>query len=430
MTTGALRRAEIIAVGTELLGADRLDTNSLFITQALDDLGIEVVAKAVVGDRLDDLVGVVADAVRRADVVILTGGLGPTDDDLTREAVAKVVDRQLVEDVRTVERLRGRFARREMTMPEINRRQAMVIEGATLLDNPEGTAPGQWLDCDGRLMVLLPGPPREMRPMFERVAREIIAPRTAGERVSHRTLRLAGRTESHAEEMLQPLYRVWVARQPPIDATILAASGMLELMLRARSPEQAVADAALADAAREVEALFGADVVSSRGAPLEFVVGDLLRAHGLRLAIAESCTGGLVASRLTDVPGSSDYVERGVVAYSNRAKTEWLDVSEALLAAHGAVSEPVAAAMAEGVRRAAAVDIGVGVTGIAGPGGGSELKPVGTVAIAVDGPRDARFVRTFQFPGSRVMIKTFASTMAIDRVRRAVLHAIGHDGVS
>jgi nicotinamide-nucleotide amidase len=423
LTVGALRRAEIIAVGSELLGADRTDTNSLVITQGLNDLGIDVVAKAIVGDRFDDLAGVFRDALGRADLVILTGGLGPTDDDVTRDAVARVVGRTLHEDAATVDGLRQRFANRGLAMPESNRRQALVIDGAALVSNGQGTAPGQWFEWDGRVVVLLPGPPREMRPMFEYIAREVVAPRTAGEQVIRRSLRLVGKSESLFDEMLQPLYRKWAAGRPVIEPTILAASGMIELQLHASTRELREAEDALAAAAEDVAAILELDVISQSGRPLESVLGDLLRSRRLRLGVAESCTGGLVTSRLTDVPGSSDYVERGVVAYSNRAKTELLGVPEELIAAHGAVSEAVAVAMAEGIRRMSGLDVGLAVTGIAGPGGGTEAKPVGTVAIAVEGPDRARFARLFRFTGSRDMIKIFASTTALDCLRRTILRA-------
>ena len=413
--------AEIIAVGSELLAADRTDTNSLFITAGLNDLGIEVLAKAVVGDRFEDLAGVFRDAMARADLVVLTGGLGPTDDDLTRAAVAHVLGRRLDEHAPTVDRIRARFARRSLPMPEINRRQAQLLGEATLLDNPLGTAPGQWVEHEGRLVVLLPGPPREMRPMFEAFARDVLRSKTSAERLWRRSIRLVGRSESAAEEMLQPLYARWSARAPAVAPTILAASGAIELQVTVRTRADEDARLALDEAARDVAAVFGSDVVSLAGERLEVVVGQLLRARGLRLALAESCTGGLVSSRLTDVPGSSDYVELGVVAYSNAAKQALLGVPASLIAGHGAVSEPVAQAMARGVRERSGADVGVGITGIAGPGGGREAKPVGTVAIAVDGPGAHQAVRTFLFPGNREMVKTFAATTAIDRVRRALL---------
>jgi nicotinamide-nucleotide amidase len=426
MTARLLRRAEIVAVGSELLGVDRLDTNSLAVTARLHELGIEVAAKAVVGDRLDDLAAVLRQALERADLVVTTGGLGPTDDDVTREAVARVLGRRLVEDARTVERIRARFARRGLEMPEINRRQALVIEGAHLVDNEHGTAPGQWVEVDGRLVVLLPGPPRELEPMLDRVAREVLEPRAGPHRLYRRVVGIVGRTESQAEERLRPLYARWAAQQPPVAATILAGGGQIELHLTTAAADAAEAAGALETAAGDVVDAFGVDVFTTTGEHLEAVVGTLLRDRGLRVAVAESCTGGLVSSRLTDVAGSSAYVERGVVAYSNQAKVDLLGVPEALIAAHGAVSEAVAAAMAAGVRRLARVEVGLGITGIAGPGGGTPAKPVGTVAIAVDGPADAGVVRTLLLPGGRLQVKAFASTSALDLLRRAILRADTH----
>lgn len=426
MTARLLRRAEIVAVGSELLGVDRLDTNSLAVTARLHELGIEVAAKAVVGDRLDDLAAVLRQALERADLVVTTGGLGPTDDDVTREAVARVLGRRLVEDARTVERIRARFARRGLEMPEINRRQALVIEGAHLVDNEHGTAPGQWVEVDGRLVVLLPGPPRELEPMLDRVAREVLEPRAGPHRLYRRVVGIVGRTESQAEERLRPLYARWAAQQPPVAATILAGGGQIELHLTTAAADAAEAAGALETAAGDVVGAFGVDVFTTTGEHLEAVVGTLLRDRGLRVAVAESCTGGLVSSRLTDVAGSSAYVERGVVAYSNQAKVDLLGVPEALIAAHGAVSEAVAAAMAAGVRRLARVEVGLGITGIAGPGGGTPAKPVGTVAIAVDGPAGAGVVRTLLLPGGRLQVKAFASTSALDLLRRAILRADTH----
>lgn len=416
-----LGRAEIVAVGSEMLAPDRTDTNSLHVTARLNELGIEVRAKAIVGDDLGDLAAIVEQALARADLVVITGGLGPTDDDLTRDAVARVLGRGMHEDEPTVERIRARFARRGLQMPAINRRQGLVIDGADLLENPNGTAPGQWVAVGGKVVVLLPGPPREMRPMIDALVDGRLGGRAGAERLHRRTVRIAGHSESHAEELLQPLYARWREGAPPIVATILAAFGLIELQLNARGADAARAESALESAVRDVVDSFGADAFSTDGATLEVVVGRLLRQCGCRLALAESCTGGLATSRLTDVPGSSDYVERSVVAYSNAAKVEMLGVAEDVLAAHGAVSEPVAVSMAEGVRRLAHVDVGVGITGIAGPGGGSDAKPVGTVAIAVAGPGSGSRSRTFLFPGGRGQVKALAAQMAIDQLRRALL---------
>ena len=232
-----LRRAEILAVGSEMLQPDCTDTNSLDVTAGLNEIGVEVRAKAVVGDDLDDLAALLSAARSRSDLVVVTGGLGPTDDDLTRDAVARVLGRTMREDDVTVERIRARFARRGMRMPEINRRQGLVIDGATLIDNVNGTAPGQWVPDGPRVILLLPGPPRELRPMFDALVRGPLAARAAAERLHRRIVRIAGRSESHAEEVLQPLYATWRAGHPPIVATILAAFGLIELQLNARSTD-------------------------------------------------------------------------------------------------------------------------------------------------------------------------------------------------
>jgi nicotinamide-nucleotide amidase len=304
-------------------------------------------------------------------------------------------------------------------MPSINRRQAQVVEGGTVLDNVNGTAPGQWVEHGGQVVVLLPGPPRELAPMLEGLLQGRLAARAPATRVHMRTVLVAGLGESHAEERLQPLYQAWSVRAIPIEATILASGGQLELQLCARGDADA-AGACLADGVAEVAAALGGHVISTDGRSIERVVGDALVARGWRIAIAESCTGGLVTSRLTDVPGSSAWVERAIVAYSNAAKIALLGVAEADIAAHGAVSETVAIAMAEGARRLAGVEVGAGITGIAGPTGGSEAKPVGTVCLAVVRPGAAPIVRTHRYPGERTYVKTFASLGAIDLVRRAL----------
>jgi len=411
--------ATIIAVGSEMLTAEKIDTNSLFITQVLNDLGIAVASKSIVGDNRTELTAHVAHALVRHRVLILTGGLGPTDDDLTREVVAAHLGLPLHEDPTIVEAIERRFASRGWKMPAVNRRQAMVPRGASVLANPHGTAPGLWLEHDGALIALLPGPPREMKPMMSGEVRTRLAPFAGETRLRRRLVRVSGKGESAVEEIVQPIYSRWLDRHPPIDTTILAGLGQVELHLVLQSADALAAAAALEAAVAELTEALGRDVVSTDGAVLEAVVGDQLRARGWRVALAESCTGGLATSRLTDVPGSSDYVERSVVAYSNAAKVELLGVPAGLIAEHGAVSEPVAAAMAEGIRDRAGVNIGVGITGIAGPGGGSDEKPVGTVCIAVAGTSTS--VRTFRFPGGREMVKAMSANWAIDLLRRHLL---------
>ena len=415
-----LQSAEIIAVGSELLGSTRVDTNSLFLAERLANLGIALRAKGVVGDRRGDLATFVRLAVERVDLLILTGGLGPTDDDLTRDVVAEVLGLPMEEDPAIVAGIEARFARRGLKMPAINRRQAMVPRGATVLDNPNGSAPGLLIQVGDRVVLLLPGPPRELKPMFEGVSAAFLSGRVDRERFYRATIFIAGRSESHVEEAIQPIYGPLATASPPIETTILAAPGQIEVHLTARSDDAAVAEAALGSARDRIAAAIGPDAFSIDGRSLEEIVGDLLRASTSTISVAESCTGGLLLSRLTDVPGSSDYVLGGVVAYSNEAKTAFADVPTAMLVEHGAVSEPVASALAEGIRRRMGATIGVGVTGIAGPGGGTPRKPVGMVCLAVTGPEET-VVRTSQFTGSRTMIKHYASQTALDMVRRMVL---------
>jgi nicotinamide-nucleotide amidase len=412
-------RAAIIAVGSELLTPFRTDTNSLFISSKLNDLGIEVVVKVVVGDRRGELAAVMGESLRRADLLVLTGGLGPTADDVTREAVSDALGLPLDEDAGIVDRIRERFARRGLEMPLVNRVQAQVLRGAAVLPNANGTAPGQWIEHGSQIVLLLPGPPREMRPMLEAVVAERLEPRARGARLYRRVVKIAGRTESDVEQVTQPVYSRFAAWQPPVATSILAAPGQIELHFSVRAENAERGDAILDRATSEILALVGDDVFSTDGRSLEHVVGDLLRRRGWRMATAESCTGGLVASRLTDVPGSSDYVERGIVAYSNRAKTELLGVPEDVIAAHGAVSEAVGEAMATGMRARAGVDIAVGITGIAGPGGGSEAKPVGTVVVAVAWASGV-VVGRHRFPGGREQVKWFASQTALNMVRRVL----------
>jgi len=415
-----LLTAEIIAVGTELLTPTRLDTNSLFITKCLAEYGITVRTKAVVGDSRDDLRAVFSSALTRTDVVVLTGGLGPTDDDLTRDVVAETLGRPMRQDPEVVERLRSRFARRGLQMPDINLRQALVPDGAVIVPNPNGTAPGLWLEHDQRVVVLLPGPPRELKPMMESLARERLTGRAGPSRVMTRVLRIAGQGESHAEEVARPFFALWRSEARGIDATTLAAPGSIDFHLSLRSEDASVGSARLEAAMRELAQAFGEDAYAQDEESMEEVVGNLLRDRRYTVAAAESCTGGLLTSRLTDVPGSSAYVQLSIVAYSNAAKTALLGVPAALITTHGAVSEPVAVSMAEGVRVRAGSTIGVGITGIAGPDGGTPDKPVGTVAIAVDGPWGTH-VRTRALLGGREHIKFWATQAALDDVRRLLL---------
>ena len=414
-----LDSAAIIAVGSELLTPTRLDTNSLAITAALNALGIALRTKTVVGDIREDLSAAVREALARVDLVVLCGGLGPTDDDLTREAVADVLGRPLEEDAAIVDRLRARFASRRLEMPEINRRQAMVPRGAHIVANPNGTAPGLYIEEGDKIIVLLPGPPRELQPMIQGIARDRLEPRAGATRMFAGVVRTTGLSESHAEQLAHPVYKRWRAAHLPIEVTTLAAPASIDFHVTVRAGDRESGERALVASLEELRAVFGDHAYASDARGMEHVVGDLLRERGYTIAAAESCTGGLLTSRLTDVPGSSAYVERSVVVYSNAAKTALLGVPAALIEGYGAVSEPVASAMAGGIRERAGTTIGIGITGIAGPDGGTAEKPVGTVAIAVDGPWGCR-VRTRVFPGGREQVKFFATQAALDDVRRAL----------
>jgi nicotinamide-nucleotide amidase len=413
---GLVRTAEILAIGSELLSPHRLDTNSLYLTSRLNDLGIAVRAKHVVGDDLEALTVHVRGAIDRADLVVTTGGLGPTADDLTREAVAAVLALDLHEDARVLKVIERRFARRGLRMPEVNRRQAQVPAGARVLSNSRGTAPGLWLEAGDSVIVLLPGPPRELQPMFEGDVWPPLSARTGGHVLRRRVLKITGQPESAVEEVAHPIYAPWQRAAMPIETTILAAPGQIEIHLSASGSEPSVIDVELERAASALAAALGPGVFSVDGRSIEQVVGDGLLARGWRVAVAESCTGGLIGGRLTDVPGSSAWFVGGVVAYANDVKVGTLGVPEALIARHGAVSEPVARAMAEGARRRLDADVAVSVTGIAGPGGGTDTRPVGTVVIAV-ATATGTGARTFSFPGDRAFIRAQAVMAALDSVR-------------
>jgi nicotinamide-nucleotide amidase len=418
-------KACIVAVGSEMLTPFRVDTNSLAITERLNAIGYEIRLKAVVADDIDELAAIMRSAFAWADLLVMTGGLGPTEDDLTRDAVAGVLQVPMELDERIAAHIGERFARRGLSMPENNRRQAMVPRGATVLENPNGSAPGLLLHHGRTTIVLLPGPPREMIPMLETLIRERFAAPAGGAGLFRRVVKITGRTESDVDARAGPIYTRWKDQQVTISTTILAVLGQVELHLTAAAPNRSEGEAALAAAVAELQEALGSSVYSVDGRPLEAVVGELLRDRHLTIAVAESCTGGLLASRLTDVPGSSAYMERGIVCYSNRSKTELLGVAESLIEAHGAVSEEVAHAMARAVREGAATDIGIGITGIAGPDGGTPSKPVGTVCIAVviaaKGLEPASRIRTFPFIGGREMVKFQSAQAAMNMLRLMLL---------
>lgn len=407
-------RAELVAVGSELLGPLRADTNTLWLTEQLLEAGVEVVARDTVADDPDLLESALRGALSRADVVITTGGLGPTADDLTREAAAAALGRRLVRDPSIVEGLRERFASFGRAMPVVNEKQADLIEGARALDNPRGTAPGQRVEDEGRLLFLLPGPPGEMKPLFE--AHILPGLRSKGRVIRRRVLKIAAMPESLVDEIVAPLYtRVQNPR-----TTILGAPGQIELHLVGEGTTAEEAEERIESLARGLRERLPAHVFSEDGRELPAVVGALLVDQGLTLSAAESCTGGLLTARLTDVAGASGFLDRSFVTYSNRAKVETLGVDQELIDRVGAVSTEVAAAMAAGARRAAGADVGVGITGIAGPDGATADKPVGLVYIALDGQAGARAHRA-RFPGGRERVRFQATQIALEMLRRGLL---------
>ena len=412
--------AVVVAVGSELLTPHKSDTNSLFITERLNGIGISVVQKLVAGDDPAGLARALQYALGLAEIVVVTGGLGPTADDVTRDVAADLLGVPLDESAAIVESIRTRFTARGLEMPEINRRQAAVPRGAEILENPRGTAPGLWLTAGRVRLVLLPGPPRELRPMVDRLVADRLAATARGRRVQRRTIRTTGRTESHVDELVRPIYEPLAERQPRVETTILASLGQIDLHLSTVGADPDAGARVLDSAVAELAGALGGCVVSTDGRSLPEVVGELLRRRGARVAVAESCTGGLIASRLTDVPGSSAYVHAGWVLYSNAAKVA-LGVAPELIETHGAVSEPVADAMAAAARAAAGVEFGLAVTGIAGPGGATPAKPVGTVCLALAGPGAAPRVRRVRLPGDRERVKFQASQAALDLLRRALL---------
>jgi nicotinamide-nucleotide amidase len=409
-------RAEILAVGSELLTPLRSDTNALYLTARLREVGIDTGARVTVADDAGLLESAFRTALSRADIVIATGGLGPTEDDLTREAAAAALGRPLRRVTAMIEELEARFARFGRVMPKVNEKQADVIEGGVVLKNPRGTAPGQRVDDGGRMLVLLPGPPHEMQPMFEEQVLPVLRERSGGRALRTRILKMAAMGESDVEQLVAPIYKTFTNPR----TTILGGPGQVELHLTAEADSAEEAEARIEALAAPIRAVMSGRIYSEDGRELPEVVGAMLEERRLTLAAAESCTGGLLTARLTERPGSSAYVDRAWVTYANRAKVEDLGLDPALLERHGAVSEEVARAMAAAARERARASIGVGVTGIAGPGGGTPDKPVGLVFIALSGAAGDR-VRRAHFPSDRDRVRFQATQSALEMIRRGLL---------
>ena len=411
-------RAEIIAIGSELLTSERLDTNSLFLTAELNRIGIRVVHKAVVGDTAEQMASSFRHALERADVIVSSGGLGPTDDDRTRDTVAELLGRKLVFNREILERIQARFRRYNRPMPEINARQAMVPEGATILPNPRGTAPGLWLETNGaRIVILLPGVPSELRALFECEVKPRLARVAPSERLFTRELRIIGLPESEVEARVSPVYALY----PDVEVTILAAPSGIQLHPRIWSANATQAENLLDEMTRRMALPLGEHLVSTNGETMEQIVARLLTDNRATIAVAESCTGGMLAEHLTNLAGSSNYFLGGVVCYSNEMKTALAGVPAELIEAKGAVSAEVAAALADGIRRLAAATIGIGITGIAGPGGGTAEKPVGLVYIGIADEQGARSHEYHFSAADRDRNRQMATQAALDLVRRYFL---------
>lgn len=410
-------KAEIIAVGSELLTPFRLDTNSLFLTSELNQVGLRVVHKAVVGDAPDEMCLSFRHALERADVIVSSGGLGPTDDDRTRQTVADLLGRKLYTDEEVLQSIRERFRRFGRAMPGINERQALVIEGAAVLKNPRGTAPGLWIEAKGKIIVLLPGVPVELRALMEQEVKPRLLKLGLRERLYTRELRITGIFESDVEQRVSPLY----AQYPDTDTTILAAPTGIQLHPRMWSDDPAKAEETLDELVQRMSLVLGEHLISTRGESLEQIVAKLLTENHATIAVAESCTGGLLAERLTSVPGSSAYFLGGGVCYSNEQKTSMAGVPPELIESKGAVSPDVAVALASGIRKRMGATLGLGVTGIAGPSGATPEKPVGLVHIAIADERSAKET-ALQLPGDRERIRMFSAQRAMDLVRRYYLY--------
>lgn len=402
-------KASIIAVGSEMLGPVRVDTNSLKLTAAFEDAGVELVRKAVVGDTLERIVDEIHFALERCDVLVLTGGLGPTEDDLTRDALAKAFGLEMDVDESITATIEARFAARGWTMPEVNKRQARVFRGQTALQNDRGTAPGYHIVARGKHIWVFPGVPHELEWMVGTYLRPWLQQSGGVSRI-RRILKIAGLSESGVEERLKPYYDA----RPGEPLTILASGGQIELHLQASD------EAEIAQREQELQAIFAERLFGFDDDSLESVIGRMLTERSETLATAESCTGGLVGSRITDVPGSSRYFMGGVVCYDATAKIDLASVDPELIRKHGEVSEEVAIALASGVRARFGTSYGLGVTGIAGPGGGSEEKPVGTVHIAV-ATADRHHHRKFFWQGPRTLVKWYSAQAALDLLRVALL---------
>ncbi len=408
-------RAAIIAIGSEMLSPLRQDTNSLWLTARLEEVGIPVVRKSIVPDDSQAIGEEITFASAAAEILFTTGGLGPTADDVTVPAVARKLGMDLRRDEDYLTRMRERFARRGMRMASTNEKQADFIVGARVLENPRGTAPGFWIERGGKEYIVLPGVPSEMREIMEARVLPVLRGRTGRTVAGRRVLRVAGMGESAVEELVAPVYAKW--KDDPV--TILASPGEVQLHLRSIGEPDHV-ERRLDEMEAAFRAALGSRIFSRGGEDLAASVGSLLRERSRTLAVAESCTGGMIAKLVTDIPGSSEYFLGGIVSYGNASKSELLAVEEDTLSAHGAVSEETAREMARGALERFASDLALAVTGIAGPDGGTPGKPVGTVHFALAGRDRPEIAKKREFIGDRAAVRLAASLYGLELVRRSL----------
>jgi len=411
-------RAELISTGTELLLGQILNTNARFLGQRLAKMGINVYFQTTVGDNPVRLAEAFNIALKRADLVIVTGGLGPTSDDLTKETVAEVLELKMLINERAMTHIEEFFKLRGRNMPEANRKQALIPEGATLIPNKVGTAPGMIIEKNGKIIVILPGPPVEMEPMFTGTVEPYLRKKEGKERsvIVSRVLRILGMGESSVEERIKDL----VDGQTNPTIAFLAPRGEVLVRITAKAATEAAAGKMITKVEKEIRKRLGDYIYGADDDSLEKVVAGLLKKYGLTVSVAESCTGGLIAKRLTDIPGVSENFLYGVVTYSNESKINLLGVSPEVLEKHGAVSEETALEMVRGVRQAGGTDIAVSVTGIAGPGGGTPQKPVGLVYIAF-ADRNTAIVQRYLFTGDREVIRWQSANVALNMLRKYLL---------
>jgi nicotinamide-nucleotide amidase len=408
--------AEIIAIGSELLTSLHSDTNSLWLTEKLNAIGIEVKLKTIVGDDEPRLEETLRDALRRSPVIISTGGLGPTEDDITRKIFSRVLKRPLILDESILATIRHLFESRGIPMALNNERQALILQDAQVLHNNRGTAPGMLISEGDKRIIMLPGPPREMKPMFEEQVLPVLQKLSHGVRVRRKMLKVSGMGESTVDDLIAPIYSKY--KNPA--TTILFNNTEIQIHLTATAVTDVEADRLLQELSDKIEEKLGFNVFSVQGESMEEIVGRWLTIKQYTIATAESCTGGLIATRLTDVPGSSKYFLQGVVSYSNAAKTDLLGVPAELIAEKDPVSAEVAEAMAAGIKKRSGATIGLSVTGIAGPEGGTSERPVGLVFIGLANDVEVTHKR-LQLPGDRERVRWLASSVALDLVRRRYL---------